>query len=38
MNDILMAKAAISTAELEFYAGNPSWTVRCEVASNYTRT
>lgn len=35
MNDILMAKAAISTAELEFYAGNPSWTVRCEVASNW---
>lgn len=24
MNDILMAKAAISTAELEFYAENPN--------------
>lgn len=35
MNDILMAKAAVSAAELEFYAGNPSWTVRCEVASNW---
>lgn len=34
MNDILMAKAAVSAAELEFYAGNSSWTVRCEVASN----
>lgn len=35
MNDILMAKATVSAAELEFYAGNPSWTVRCEVASNW---